>query len=228
MKKLLLLGLFLGLVGCDQGLTEREKQCLQFTGNIKCQSQVDEKVRLLNAQEGLIGENGLYQKPTNFYGDPRYGYWNDQGGFQFYNQNSPEALSTNSFLLGAGLGGLAAYALTRDGRDSNRYRSKYKSHYSNPKYSRKDYINQQKLRSKDREIQRLKSQNAKKEQQRRKLQSERDKLKNQQNKKVVNKTKIVNKKPLLKKKPVYNKARSYNKSPVVRKTRKSNTRKRRK
>lgn len=218
MKKLaiLLVTTLTLLSGCERGLTERERECAELTGNIRCNSQVDDQIRLMNAQEDLM-EDGVYAQPTNFYGDPRYGQWDNNGSFQFYNAQSPEAISTNSFLLGAGLGTLATYALTRDGRDSSRYRSKYKSYYNNPKYSNKDYIKNQKIRSQQKEIARLKQQNKAKEMQRRKMQSQRDKALNANKKKHVQKTTVRNKPTNkginLSKKPVMNKKPSVKTTP---------------
>lgn len=49
---------------------------------------------------------------TNYYGSPQYGYWSG-GYYHFYNPYGMAAIQTNSYLLSAGINGLAAYIGTR-------------------------------------------------------------------------------------------------------------------
>ena len=71
---------------------------------------------------------------VNYYGDPRYGYWTVFGNFKFYDPYSTYATNTNSFLLGAGLGALAGYSLTRSQWDTRNPSGWKSSSRSNTKY----------------------------------------------------------------------------------------------
>lgn len=128
MKKHLVYGMIamLGattLVGCkseEQKEAEhmRQMECVAATGDRFCRG--DGELEILEEREEnryrysnvVYGPSapGVY---TNYYGNPNYGYWGPTG-FMFNDPYSSYAMSTNSFLLGAGLGGLATYALTQD------------------------------------------------------------------------------------------------------------------
>lgn len=145
MKKVLVLLLpaMLALTACDQGMSQREKECLAATGNIRCESEADQQIRAMNAQAEIMDEQADLQEAqaqvqypdvappgsyTNHYGDPRYGQWDQNGVFQFFDPFGEAAMSTNSFLLGAGLGGLTAYMLSRDSHHDS-WKRKYGNSY---------------------------------------------------------------------------------------------------
>lgn len=137
MNKILLVGLLSAatfLVGCGDGLTDREESCLEATGNIQCKSKAELElelariqgntdVQVAKAQADAIG-SGYQDLPpadtpvqpgnyTNYYGDERYGQWKPDGTFQFNDPTSSWASETNAFLIGAGLGGLAGYIASK-------------------------------------------------------------------------------------------------------------------
>ncbi len=198
MKKFLstvVLSVSLLLSACGDGLTNREVTCLEHTGNIHCKSEGQYAVDQTRAERGVI----VGQSYTNHYGNPQHGSWNN-GQYSFHNPNGVYAMQTDSFLLGAGVGGLAAYALTSaSSRESfnrdnpNGFKARSKS-YNKP-------------RGKDGKI--LSKAEAKK----RKAQSIRDKRAHkaklkQQAKNKAKQTKQNSKKKLdLRKKPVQNKSK---------------------
>jgi len=55
---------------------------------------------------------------TNYYGDPQHGTW-DNGNYRFNNPHGQYASSTNSFLVGVGVGGLLGYMGTKASMRSN-------------------------------------------------------------------------------------------------------------
>lgn len=105
------------LIGCGQK-TERqhdqEMACIQATGDKYCRNEYEQQASSSRRYGG-----GVQYPPTgvgsyhNYYGNPQYGSWGGDGRYHFNNPNSIYATQTNSFLLGAGLGGLAAYAITK-------------------------------------------------------------------------------------------------------------------
>ncbi len=93
------------LSACERGLSQRDRDCIDLTGSV-CGSRA--------ISYGPTSP-GTYQ---NHYGNPAYGSWSG-GQYHFNDPFGAQAMATNSFLLGAGLGGLTAYALTKAaGRDS--------------------------------------------------------------------------------------------------------------
>lgn len=117
MKRLFAVMALLVLAGCDNGLTERERECMELTGDAMCISEVRSgNVSLAKAQntEVEIEYDNVVQPGnyTNYYGSPQHGYWSN-GTYHFNDPYSHAATSTNAFLIGAGLGGLTAYALTK-------------------------------------------------------------------------------------------------------------------
>ena len=133
MKKFLIGGLLLvSVVGCSDGLTDREESCLDNGGTwSECTSEGRYQERELARIEAKSLRNsnmydtdsyppvGMGEESTNYYGDERHGSWDNQGSFRFNNPHSPQASSTNSFLLGVGLGGLGAYMLTKSAMRSD-------------------------------------------------------------------------------------------------------------
>ena len=116
MKKLLAAVLavsLLALTGCERGLSEREKECYEMTGDSACVGKAYQQ-QPRSSGYGPVGP-GTYQ---NHYGNPQHGYW-DNGQYHFNNPNGQYASSTNAFLLGAGMGGLTAYLLTKNSNRSN-------------------------------------------------------------------------------------------------------------
>lgn len=123
MKKTFVLGLtvLLGAItlsGCEKTDKEfaRELQCLDRGLDKHCndtRSQRDVHIKYdFDDDYRHYGpmQPGSY---TNYYGDPRYGYWDTDGVFRFNDPYSSYATSTNSYLLAAGLGSLATYAVTK-------------------------------------------------------------------------------------------------------------------
>lgn len=130
MKKLMMvaiIGISTFLVGCGDGLTDREESCLEATGNIQCKSKAELElelariqgntdVQVAKAQGASLPSSDIPVPPgdyTNYYGNEKYGSWQPDGSFQFNDPTSSWATETNMFLLGAGLGGLAGYMATK-------------------------------------------------------------------------------------------------------------------
>ena len=127
MKKLLgLLFCTLSLTACD-GLTDREESCLDnvgtwdsctYEGRKHQQEMARIEARTPTVQGGYDDYDYDYpeveanREYTNYYGDPRYGSWNN-GSYHFTNPHGQYASSTNSFLVGAGIGGLLGYMGTK-------------------------------------------------------------------------------------------------------------------
>lgn len=180
-KLLLITVIVLILSACDRGLTERERECMELSGN------AEHCIRSVNRQYAPRHDSYGPTEHVNYYGHPEYGQW-DNGQYRFNDPNSHYASSTNSFLLGAGVGGLAAYAMSKQGsRDS--WKSKNPSGWT----ERKQYTSKN-----GKSI-------SKKEFDKRKSQSLKDKAKhkqNQSNKKPVTKS---NKQTSGYSKPTYNK-----------------------
>lgn len=109
MKKFILVAALLALTACERGLTERERECMELTNDSSC-------IREVRATEYGPVAPGNY---TNYYGSPDHGTWDSSGNYHFRDPNSSYATQTNAFLLGAGLGGLAAYALTKNANRSS-------------------------------------------------------------------------------------------------------------
>ena len=158
MKKLLIVGIVglsaLLMGGCGDGLTDREASCLKATGNIDCKSAAEmelEKARIqANADVQIAkaqGPVGAAPMPTdvapgqytNYYGDERYGQWQPDGTFQFNDPTSSWADSTNAFLLGAGLGGLAGYMATKAAHRGE-WKKSYPNGYTPKTYTAKTYL----------------------------------------------------------------------------------------
>lgn len=106
------------LVGCG----DREQECFEATGRDDCFAELRRadvaKIQAANPRVEYEIEAPSYSTAaapgsyTNYYGSPQHGYWRD-GSYHFSDPYSQAATSTNSFLIGAGLGGLTAYALTK-------------------------------------------------------------------------------------------------------------------
>ena len=109
MKKFILVAALLALTACERGLTERERECMELTNDSSCIREVRD------TEYGPVAP-GNY---TNYYGSPDHGTWDSSGNYHFRDPNSSYATQTNAFLLGAGLGGLAAYALTKNANRSS-------------------------------------------------------------------------------------------------------------
>jgi uncharacterized lipoprotein YehR (DUF1307 family) len=120
------LAMAVSLVGCGDGMSAREKACLDHGGTWDtCTNEGRYQERqLAKIENGYVGRSEFVdygqrsyppvemgQSYTNYYGNPNYGYW-EGGRYRFNDPYSQYAINTNSFLLGAGLGGLASYALT--------------------------------------------------------------------------------------------------------------------
>ncbi len=113
------------LVGCGseeekQREHERQMACIEATGDRYCRTDRDDydRPQVVNIEIEYEYENVHYEptRPgsyTNYYGNPQHGYWDEDGDYQFYDPYSHEASSTNSFLLGAGLGGLVGYQMSK-------------------------------------------------------------------------------------------------------------------
>lgn len=162
MKKILIAG-FVGLSallmgGCGDGLSDREESCLKATGNIDCKSAGElelEKARIqanADIQIAKAQSNGMMAagaapmatdvapgQYTNYYGDERYGQWKQDGTFQFNDPTSNWAESTNAFLLGAGLGGLAGYMATK-AASHGEWKKSYPNGYTPKTYTAKTYM----------------------------------------------------------------------------------------
>ena len=114
MKYYLVLVLSIVLAACGNGVTDREEFCMENGGTAEfCLSGL--RSQEFQQQFAPIPSPGY--GPTsagshqNYYGDPQYGQWRD-GQYAFNDPYGSQASSTNSFLLGAGVGGLAAYLAT--------------------------------------------------------------------------------------------------------------------
>lgn len=131
--KLALVGLVLAFTAtaCSDKITTREEACFEQGGDwSECTSegrrQALELARIETGQAhrpvvryqpsyGPVVQGTMY---TDYYGDPRYGMWSS-GRYIFTDPYSQYAMATNSYLLSAGIGGLAAYALlSSSSRDS--------------------------------------------------------------------------------------------------------------
>lgn len=212
MKKLSLLALSLAalLVGCGDGLTARERTCIEFGGDVNECMQGYRPV----ARHMTPGVN------TNYYGSPQHGYW--QGGsYHFNDPHSAAARSTEAFLVGAGMGSLAAYAATKAAQKSNWEKSNPKGwepEYRDKKgnvISKQEFDRRKQQSQKDKQkAQKAKHEQAKaKEAQRRKEQSERDKAKHRQEQSARDKAKHqASKTPDFRKTPASNKP-NFNKAP---------------
>lgn len=124
MKKLVLLStavlVFATLGGCGEKSDKQQAQeieCLELTGDKYCRNEYEQQAA---AQRSMnYNPRDIEYGPTgpgsynNYYGNPQYGSWGSDGQYRFHDPYSHQASQTNSFLLGAGLGGLAAYALTK-------------------------------------------------------------------------------------------------------------------
>ncbi|AUS03061.1 coil containing protein [Vibrio phage 2.275.O._10N.286.54.E11] len=121
----------LALVGCGQSESEkqaehkRQMECLDMGYDKHC-NVIRDRVRVqpvrapqFNNIEIEYDYGNVHYGPAmpgsyvNYYGDTRYGYWDIFGNFKFYDPYSTYATNTNSFLLGAGLGGLVAYKMSK-------------------------------------------------------------------------------------------------------------------
>lgn len=116
LKKVASLGLLVVLgtqvVGCDRGLTVREKECLEATGDIRCnQPYRQQQVQTFHQEPVMV-------QSTNYYGHPQHGTWHN-GQYVFNDPTSSFASQTSAFLLGAGLGSLATYAASSQGNRSS-------------------------------------------------------------------------------------------------------------
>ncbi len=108
------LTLITGVAACTDGLTQREETCLELTGNLHCKSEGDYAVQQARA-ENQLGYSAIQrgQSNTNYYGNEDYGYWGSDGQYRFNEPYGSHASSTNAFLLGAGLGALGAYSMSK-------------------------------------------------------------------------------------------------------------------
>lgn len=148
-----------GLFACSDGLSNREESCLDHGGSWEqCTSEGHQRnVEAIRAQGNTMGQgmstqahaggyNADYYPPvqqgqayTNHYGNEQYGYWDQQGSYQFNDPYGPQASSTNGYLLAAGLGGLATYALT-SGSSYDSWSDSNPRGYSSKSYTAKSYI----------------------------------------------------------------------------------------
>ena len=137
MKKLLksciLMIALIGIVGCERGLSVREKECYELTQDPSCIGKAYSQRRSHDFGPVSPGE---YQ---NHYGNPQHGSWDSQGRYNFHNPTGPFASSTNAFLLGAGAGGLAAYMLTKKSNRSS-WNSSNPNGYTKKVHSQKTYL----------------------------------------------------------------------------------------
>ena len=139
MKKLLITTFsLLALSACD-GLTDREESCLDNGGKWEdCTTEgrhhQREMARIEARQHAVVHQtSGVsdydeydYDYPeveadksyTNYYGDPQHGSWSN-GSYRFNDPHGQYASSTNSFLIGAGVGGLLGYMGTKAAMRSN-------------------------------------------------------------------------------------------------------------
>lgn len=127
------------ITGCERGPTEREIQCMELTGDRLCRNEYEQQADA--DRRGMNRVNRMDYGPagpgeyTNYYGNPQYGSWGDDGRYHFNDPYGQQASQTNAFLLGAGMGGLAAYALTR-----NQFKKQNPSGWTETKRTNKTYI----------------------------------------------------------------------------------------
>lgn len=142
------------LAGCQgsDGLTLREHTCLDHGGTWEeCTREgrlhAERMARAENGQDGGYDNVGYGdvdyppaeagQQYTNYYGDPAYGHWVG-GYYHFYNPYGMYAIQTNSYLLAAGLNGLASYIGTRAAMhsvwNSANPSGYHTTHYTSTKY----------------------------------------------------------------------------------------------
>lgn len=127
MKKLIVGLSLLALVGCGDGISAREETCLENGGSwSECTSDKDYHNRKMAEIEAQV--NRPYppavqgESYSNHYGDPAHGYWSN-GQYHFNDPMSVAAQQTNSFLLAAGMGGLAGYMAGKMSSESEWRRS---------------------------------------------------------------------------------------------------------
>lgn len=139
-------------VACTDGLTNREQSCLDAGNDWQmCTGQGnahEREMARINSRQGMGMNHGVnaFQYPdvhqgdeyTDYYGNEQYGSWNN-GQYRFHNPQSSQAISTNSFLLGAGIAGLAAYAIMPRSNRTN-WTSTHKGGWKATKYRAKKNI----------------------------------------------------------------------------------------
>jgi len=123
MKKLIFVCIMLGMISACSEKTEQEKQRTHERAMLNMQLNHERKMNNLREsypQSSYQNPNAGYdQQPvapgtyTNYMGDPNYGSWNQQGQWGWNNPNSPQASSTSNYLIGAGLGAAAMYAISK-------------------------------------------------------------------------------------------------------------------
>lgn len=101
---------------------QRELECIKMTGDRYCRSELEiqqSNIRTQHQPAPHYNPNMVDYGPVqpgqyhNYYGNPQYGTWGQDGRYYFNDPNSVQASETNSFLLGAGLGALGGYALSK-------------------------------------------------------------------------------------------------------------------
>lgn len=193
MKKLLgigLLALAATLVGCGDGLTNKQETCLEHMedsgrtdGWEVCVEGAEyrEHERAMARIENYNYGNVVYDpvQPNrdyvDYYGNENHGYWDNQGIYRFNDPYSSYAQSTNSYLLAAGFGGLAGYVTAKAATRSN-WQSQHTNGWQSRSTSSTKYIGKG-----GKEI-------SKSEFDRRKAQSEKDRKAHQQKLKKENKS----------------------------------------
>jgi len=123
MKKLIFVCIMLGMISACSEKTEQEKQRTHERAMLNMQLNHERKMNNLREsypQSSYQNPNAGYdQQPvapgtyTNYMGDPNYGSWNQQGQWGWNNPNSAQASSTSNYLIGAGLGAAAMYAISK-------------------------------------------------------------------------------------------------------------------
>lgn len=121
--------LLFAVSACTDGVSNREETCLEAGNSWQtCTGEGNsQELQLAKLErQNMMQRQNQFQYPdveqgqdyVNHYGNEQYGSWSG-GQYRFHDPQSSYAMSTNSFLLGAGIGGLAAYALlSRSNRDS--------------------------------------------------------------------------------------------------------------
>jgi len=123
MKKLIFICMILGMISACGEQSEQQRQNTHERSMLKIQLEHERKmnhIRESYPESSYQNLNAGYnQQPvapgtyTNYMGDPSYGNWNQQGNWSWNNPNGPQASSTSNYLIGAGLGAAAMYAITR-------------------------------------------------------------------------------------------------------------------
>ena len=111
------------MAGCDspeerEAQRQHELECVKLTDDRYCRNnqelQRDYALVAPHYDQRMVDygpvQPGQYH---NYYGNPQYGTWGSDGRYYFNDPNSIQASQTNAFLLGAGLGALGTYTLSK-------------------------------------------------------------------------------------------------------------------